>query len=279
LALLVFGAAVGAIDVAINIQAVIVEKASGRALMSGFHGFFSIGGIAGAASMSALLWLGFAPSWAALLVALLVAMLVLAGASGLLRHGEHREGGSLFALPHGVVILLGGLCFILFLAEGAMLDWSALLLVSRRGVDARVAGAGYAVFALAMTIGRFNGDHIVQALGPRPVLLGGGVGAAAGFALAALAPSMGWTLVGFALVGLGASNIVPILFSAAGRQQAMPSGPAISAISTVGYAGVLIGPAAIGGIAAITSLPMGFALLGASMLWVAATARIVAPRH
>jgi predicted MFS family arabinose efflux permease len=278
LALLVFGAAVGAIDVAINIQAVLVEKASGRALMSGFHGFFSIGGMAGAASMSALLWLRVAPSRAASLVALLVAVLVLAGASGLLRHGEHREGGSLFAWPQGVVILLGGLCFILFLAEGAMLDWSALLLVSRQGVDARVAGAGYAVFALAMTIGRFNGDRIVGALGPRPVLLGGGLGAAAGFALAGLAPSMGWTLVGFALVGLGASNIVPILFSAGGRQHTMPPGPAISAISTMGYAGVLIGPAAIGGIAAMTSLPVSFALLGASMLALPATARIVAPR-
>jgi fucose permease len=258
---------------------VIVERASGRALMSGFHGFFSVGGIAGAASISALLWLGVSPARAASLVALLMAALVLVCASGLLRHGEHRDGGALFALPHGVVILLGGLCFILFLAEGAMLDWSALLLASGRGVDARVAGAGYAVFALAMTIGRFTGDHIVQALGPRPVLLGGGLGAAAGFALAALAPSMGWTLAGFALVGLGASNLVPILFSAAGRQHAMSPGPAISAISTMGYAGILIGPAAIGGIAAMTSLPVGFALLGASLLGVAATARIVAPRR
>lgn len=278
LSLFAFGAAIGTIDVAINIQAVIVEKASGRALMSGFHGFFSVGGIAGAGLVSALLWWQVAPLNAALSVAVLLALLVLFGGRGLLRYGDRDGGGSMFVLPHGIVIVLGALCFIVFLAEGAMLDWSALLLVSQRALDASVAGIGYAIFAAAMTIGRFNGDRIVQRFGARPVLAIGGACAAAGFLLAAWLPLAATTLVGFALVGFGCSNIVPILFSAAGSQKAMPSGPAISAISTLGYAGILVGPAGIGWIARISSLPLAFVVLGLALIVVAASARIVAAR-
>ncbi|WP_082124246.1 MFS transporter [Lysobacter capsici] len=280
LTLFVFGAAIGTIDVAINIQAVIVEKASGRALMSGFHGFFSVGGIAGAGLVSAMLWWQVSPLNAALSVAVLLALLMLFGGRGLLRYGDDSHGGgSMFVLPHGIVILLGALCFIVFLAEGAMLDWSALLLVSQRAVDASVAGIGYAAFAAAMTIGRFNGDRIVQRFGPRPILAVGGACAAAGFLLAALIPSAATTLIGFALVGFGCSNIVPVLFTAAGNQKAMPSGPAISAISTLGYAGILTGPAGIGWIAKISSLPLAFVVLGLALIAVAASARIVAARR
>ncbi|ALN92083.1 MFS transporter [Lysobacter gummosus] len=278
LSLFVFGAAIGTIDVAINIQAVIVEKASGRPLMSGFHGFFSVGGIAGAGLVSIMLWLQATPLVAALSVAVLLALLMLLGGRGLLRYGDDGHGGSMFVLPHGVVILIGALCFIVFLAEGAMLDWSALLLVSGRGVAPSVAGIGYAVFALAMTVGRFNGDRIVQRFGPRPVLALGGACAAAGFLLAALLPWAGTTLLGFALVGLGCSNIVPILFTAAGNQKAMPAGAAVSAISTLGYAGILAGPAGIGWIAKISSLPLAFLVLGAALVAVAASARIAAAK-
>ncbi|MGO1071687.1 MFS transporter [Lysobacter sp. CA199] len=274
LTLFVFGAAIGTIDVAINIQAVIVEKASGRALMSGFHGFFSVGGIAGAGLVSVLLWAQATPLVAAMSVAVVLALLMLFGSRGLLRYGDDGHGGSMFVLPHGIVILLGVLCFIVFLAEGAMLDWSALLLVSGRGVQPSVAGMGYALFALAMTVGRFNGDRIVQRFGPRPVLALGGACAAAGFLLAALLPWTSTTLLGFALVGLGCSNIVPILFSAAGNQKAMSAGAAVSAISTLGYAGILVGPAGIGWIAKVSSLPLAFAALGVALVVVAASARI-----
>ena len=209
---------------------------------------------------------------------MLLALLMLAGSRGLLRYGDDGHGGSMFVLPHGIVILVGALCFMVFLAEGAMLDWSALLLVSQRGVEASAGGLGYAVFALAMTVGRFNGDRIVQRFGPRPVLALGGACAAAGFALAATLPWVGTTLLGFALIGLGCSNIVPILFTAAGSQKVMPAGAAISAVSTLGYAGILIGPAGIGWIAKISSLPMAFAVLGVGLVAVAACARLVAAR-
>ena len=278
LTLLVFGAAIGTFDVCVNIQAVIIEKASGGALMSGFHALFSVGGFAGAGCMALLLWLGLDPAWAcAVIVALLLALL-LAAAPRLLREAEAGEPGApLFVMPHGSVIVLGLLCFIVFLAEGSVLDWSALFLTSQRGMAAAQGGLGYAAFAIAMTLGRFSGDRVVRRFGGQRVLLLGGLCAAAGFFLTVLAPSVGGALAGFVLVGLGAANIVPILFTAAGRQGAMPASLAVSAITTLGYAGILAGPALIGFVAHASSLSMAFAGLGCALLLVAASARVGAP--
>ncbi len=276
LVLFVFGASLGTMDVAMNVQAVIVEKASGGALMSGFHGMFSLGGFAGAASMALLLWLGSGPLGACLAIVLLVALLLWRASPDLLHEPEAREGGApAFALPHGAVIFIGALCFIVFLAEGAMLDWSAVYLTAQLGLEEGRAGLGYAAFAVAMTFGRLTGDRVVGRFGGRPVLLVGGLCAAAGFFLAVAAPSPLLALAGFVLVGLGASNIVPILFTAAGNQKAMPASLAIAAITTIGYAGILAGPALIGFVAHLSSLKLAFAALGGALLLVAASARLV----
>jgi len=161
-----------------------------------------------------------------------------------------------------------------FLAEGAMLDWSALLLTAGHDLDASRGGLGYAAFAIAMTFGRLTGDKVVSRFGGKRVMLAGGVCAAAGFFCSVLAPSAPVALLGFLLIGLGASNIVPILFSAAGSQRAMPASLAISAVTTIGYAGILAGPALIGFIAHASSLNLAFACLGGAMLLVAASARL-----
>ena len=274
-ALLVFGAGIGTIDVAINIQAVIVEKASRKSMMSGFHGLFSVGGIAGAGGVSALLWAGASPLIASLCVVVIIAGLLLAFGRHLLPYGSEGERPPLFVLPRGEVLLIGGLCFILFLAEGAILDWSAVFLTFARSVDASHAGMGYAAFAVAMTVGRLSGDRIVQVLGRRRILVVGSLCAAAGFFLAALVPSPAAAFVGFALVGLGASNIVPVLYTAIGRQKAMPQDLAVAAITTIGYSGILSGPALIGLVAEVATLPFAFLCLGAMLLIVAGSSRIV----
>ena len=139
-ALLLFGAAIGMIDVAMNVQAVIVERASGKAMMSGFHGFFSIGGIAGAGGVSALLWLGLTPLQSTLLTVLAVIVLLALASRHLLRESGADDGGPMFVLPRGWVMFIGILCFIMFLAEGSMLDWSALFLTTLRGVEHSRAG-------------------------------------------------------------------------------------------------------------------------------------------
>lgn len=272
--LLIFGAAIGTIDVVVNIQAVIVEKASGRAMMSGFHGLWSIGGFIGAGAVSGLLGAGVSPLVATLCVIVVIIGLLLAFGKHLLPYGSEEENSPLFVLPKGIVLFIGFLCFIVFLAEGSMLDWSAVFLASLRGVDFSHAGLGYFVFSVAMTIGRLSGDRIVQALGGKKVLLFGGACAAAGIIIAIFIPTWIVSLIGFGLVGLGASNIVPILYSVLGRQKVMPTNLAVSAVTTLGYSGILVGPALIGFVAHIATLSFAFFGVAALLLIVSASSGI-----
>ena len=272
--LFVFGAGLGCVDSTVNLQAVIVERASGRNMMSGFHGLFSVGGIAGAAGVSALLALGLSPLWAIVVVIVLTLAALLKAAPHLLPYGSESSGPA-FAVPHGVVLFIGLLCFTVFLAEGAMLDWSAVFLTTEKNIGEAYAGLGYAAFALTMTAGRLTGDTIVKRLGARRVIVVGGIFAAAGMALATLAPSWEISLLGYALVGMGCSNIVPVLYTAVGKQTVMPEHIAVPAITTLGYAGILAGPAAIGFIAHASSLSMAFLLIAAMLVAVAISGRIL----
>lgn len=259
-ALFLFGAALGSIDVAMNIHAVEVERASDRPLMSGFHALFSIGGFAGASSMTLMLSLGLSPLAGVLInAALMLAAMALAAPR--LTRGAGDQDGATFALPRGVVLLLSLVAAATFLAEGAMLDWSALLITKGGLVAVAQGGLGYMLFSIAMTAGRLVGDKVVVRLGDRNMLRWGGLLAVGGFVVLLTAPVAAVALSGFVLIGLGASNIVPVLFRLAGAQTAMPAAQAISALSTIGYAGILIGPAGIGGVADITGLHGAFWLL------------------
>ena len=276
-ALLLFGGGVGAIDVAMNIQAVIVERASGRSMMSGFHGMFSVGGIAGALGVSALLFLGSSPIVAtSVVVGIIIALLAGFGRHllpSLPRYGSQHTA-RLLILPRGQVLVIAVLCCILFLVEGAMLDWSAVFLTTRRDVAPAQAGFGYAAFAATMTLGRLTGDRFVQALGGRRVLQLGSIAAIAGLMLIVAMPTEYAAFAGFMLAGAGCANLVPVLYTAAGKQSAMPSGPAISAITTVGYAGILCGPALIGLAAQLTSLNVAFAGLAGLLVIVVCWSRM-----
>ena len=262
-ALFLFGAGVGSVDCVVNIHAVIVERASGRALMSGFHGLFSLGGILGAGGASALLAAGASPLAATLCVVAGITLALLWAAPRLLPYGG-EPGGPPFALPRGVVLFIGVLCFIVFLTEGSALDWSAVFLTSARGAGASQAGLGYVAFATTMTAGRLLGDAIVRRLGGARVITLGGLCAACGLALAILVPVWQAGVLGYALVGVGCANIVPVLYSAIGRQTVMAEAVAVPAVTTLGYAGILVGPAAIGFVAGATSLSV--ALLGLALL-------------
>jgi predicted MFS family arabinose efflux permease len=271
--LFVFGAGLGSIDVTMNIQAVIVERASGQAMMSGFHGLFSLGGMAGAACMTVLLGAGSSPLAATMFVVATVIVALAVSIAHVLPYGGKGEGPT-FAIPHGVVLWIGALCCMAFLAEGAMLDWSAVFLTSVRGMETAYAGLGYAVFSLTMTIGRLTGDRVVRLLGGDNVIFFGGLCAASGFALATLVPFWQVTLLGYALVGAGSANIVPVLYTSVGRQTAMPEYLAVPAITTLGYAGILAGPAAIGLVAQAANLTVAFMIVALLMLSLAASGRL-----
>jgi predicted MFS family arabinose efflux permease len=272
LALFLFGAGMGALDCTMNIQAIIIERASGRTMMSGFHGLFSLGGVAGAGGVSGLLSLGMSPGHATFIVVAAIAALLAFSAPFYLPYGG-RSSGPAFALARGVVLFIGVLCFILFLTEGAVLDWSAVFLIDVRGMSAAHAGFGYAAFAATMTAGRLTGDRIVVRFGSKAIVIGGSLIAAAGLALATLVPFQAVAILGYALVGVGCSNIVPVMFSLAGKQDEMPESIAVPAITIMGYAGILLGPAFIGYVAHVSSLAIALLILAAMLVGVAASAR------
>jgi predicted MFS family arabinose efflux permease len=278
-ALLYFGVMLGVVDVAMNAHAVAVEVRAARPLMSGFHGLFSIGGLLGAACISALLAVGVSLLMASLTLAALLLLIVLSQWGRLL--DDRQPSNAVVHAPRrgmrmpGTVWLLGALCFVSFLAEGSMLDWSAVFLRDVRGVAAASAGIGYAAFSLSMALARITGDAVIARFGPQRTVRVGALVAATGFVLAAWAPWPVTTLLGFVLVGLGAANIVPLMFGAAGRLPGVPAGVAIATVTAVGYAGLLAGPALIGFLAHASSLSIALALVGGLLVLVALTARIV----
>jgi MFS family permease len=247
-ALLVFGASLGSLDVAMNLHAVEVERALSRPLMSGFHALFSIGGFAGSGFMTLMLSNQVSPFHSVIIASIVVASAISAAAPHLLRTSDGKLG-RLLVLPHGIVLVLALLAFVAFLVEGALLDWSALLLVTTKMVAPARGGVGYMLFSIAMTAGRLTGDRAVARLGDRKVFLLSGLTAVLGFALLLATNYSPLALSGFVLIGLGAANIVPTLFRRAGNQREMPAPLALAATTGAGYAGLLAGPALVGFIA------------------------------
>ncbi|HGM5806065.1 TPA: MFS transporter [Serratia marcescens] len=277
-ALGVFGAVNGIMDVAMNSQAIVVERESGQAKMSGFHGFYSLGGIAGAGGVSLLLLLGIVPALAIGLIALLIAILLPIVASDLLAQGgigERCRGGVRLALAHGKILFIALLCFFVFLTEGAMLDWSALFLHAERGVAKSQAGMGFTLYAVAVACGRLYGDRLIGIIGRYRTLLFGSLCAATGLLLTVTVPLAWAAFGGLMMIGLGIANIVPILFNAVGNQKQVPPGQAFPAVTLVGYIGLLTGPALIGFIAKYTTLTLAFGCTLLCLVLVSISARAV----
>ncbi|WP_241610071.1 MFS transporter [Rosenbergiella epipactidis] len=258
LSLVVFGAGVGLIDVTVNMQGALVEQESSQPLMSGFHGLFSIGGIVGAAGGSLVLSSGFTPMMMSLCTFLIIVLLVISVSKHLLPFAAHSEVENRAFKLNAHLLLMAIMCMICFLAEGAMLDWSGVWLTSARGLALNHAGWGYAVFAVAMAIMRLLGDKLVSTLGRGKILFLSGFFAMSGYALAVLLPGWQASLVAFMLVGIGAANVAPIVTTLASVEKIMPSNMSVAFVSTVGYLGILMGPALIGFIAHSVNLSVAF---------------------
>jgi len=263
--LLGFGGALGSLDVAMNVHAVEVERDARVPLMSGFHAMFSVGGFAGAALVTLLLSSGVGALACTLLcLAVMVAAMGVASPR-LVEAGRVAAGHSLAWPRSGAMLLLAALAAVCFLVEGAMLDWSALLLTTRALAAPAQGGLGYAFFAVAMTVGRFSGDAITARIGVRSTMQAGGALSVLGFGVLLFGGRLEFALAGFALIGLGASNIVPVLFRRCGNVPGTSPAMAVAALTTVGYAGQLMGPAAVGFVSHLSSLPAAFWLLAALM--------------
>ncbi|MEX2593772.1 MAG: MFS transporter [Anditalea sp.] len=273
--LFIFGASVGAVDVAMNAHAVRVQHLYGRHIMSSFHGLFSVGGLVGSLGLGALIKAGLSPVGAAITISMLLLLVTLSQYKKLLpfKAEGKQEDGTGFFWPKKPVIYLGLMCFIAFLAEGAVLDWSAVFLQFNRGFDPELSGIGYAAFSVAMATMRLTGDRLVKRISPRKMVIYGSLISAAGFFIVVFTPGSGMALFGFVLVGLGSANIVPVFFSAAGNMEHTPAYIAIPAITTIGYAGQLAGPALLGFISYFFSLPIAIGFIGVLLLIVSFTYR------
>ncbi len=270
------GFASGALDVAMNSNAVEVEACYRRPIMSSLHGLFSAGGLFGAAAAGLAAPLGIDPAAHILIVTAGLAACIAVAFGVLLGTPRSAARRPAFAWPQGRLLALGGLALCGLLAEGAIGDWSAVYL--RDVVDAgpTVAALGFAGFSLTMACGRFAGDRVVERFGPAWVLIGGSAGAAAALAAALLAGGELPAILGFAGVGIGLANLIPIVFGAAGRLPEFAPGVAIAAVSSAGYCGFLAGPPLIGLVAEIGGLTFGLCVVAAALAAMVAGGRVVA---
>ncbi|GJG87275.1 MFS transporter [Gemmatimonadetes bacterium T265] len=265
----------GATEVPMNAQATLLEARDARPRMSSFHGCFSLGGFLGSALAALLLRHGDTPRVTLPAAGVACAVISAVVSRSLLREtpaalhttAERAARPSLATLARDRTLLaLGALAFCGLFGEGAMSDWSALLLQRTTGVAPAAAALGYAAFSIAMTLGRFSGDMVIARLGRGRTLRASGLVAAAGLTVALVSPYVA-AVLGFAAVGLGYANLVPILFSASGRRAGSAG---IAAVSTLGYFGFVIGPPTIGGLSTLLgSLPLALGVVAAFALLIA----------
>ncbi len=278
--LFLFGAGIGAIDVAMNAHGLLVQQLYNKPIMSSLHGLFSVGGLCGPIAIGLLIKLGLQPLMAAICIAVLLVAMVSAQWKHLMdaktekaltmdfsqsTASDAARKGSWLSAP---LIFLGLMCFSAFLSEGAMLDWSAIFLREDKGMDKALAGVGYASFSVAMAAMRLVGDRIVSTIDAKFVVIYGALVGAGGLALAVFTPWLITALLGFVLLGVGAANIVPIIFSEAGSMKNVSGSVAIAVMTTMGYAGQLAGPVILGFIALHYSLPAALAFTALLLLFV-----------
>lgn len=280
--LMVFGGCTITIDVAANMNGVTVERMTGRHLMSGFHGGYSLGTLIGAGAMSVLFTLGFMPKWAVVICMVFILLALVFGCRDLLPKEEFvlsdapvekLRKNKLYIPP--MVIVVGLLCFIMYASEGAVMGWSAIFVSQERGVDMSMAGFFYTAFAVSMTIMRLRGDKTVNRLGQRFVVAGGALLIAVGFMVVVLVDSSVAAVVGFVIVGCGAANVVPQLVSFAAHIKGMAVHNIISFINALGYSGILLGPVLIGFVGKHYGLHISFVGIAFFVLIVAVVSSII----
>lgn len=246
------GIVTGMLDIAMNAQAILVEQAYKKSIMTSFHALFSIGMMVGAGSASFFTALGTDLTFHFLIV-VGGSLFAVTWASKNLVHDNpdpaHHTEGPLFRLPNRSIVSIGVITFCCMLGEGAMSDWSVNYMENIALASKTLAPIGLSAFATAMTLGRIFGDRARNTLGDRRMIILGGLLSLLGLSLALLFPEPYTSITGFFLVGLGLSSIVPIAYSIAGNTKDLPSGVGLAMVTTVGYSGFLFGPPIIGFIA------------------------------
>ena len=262
IALLAYGVTLGCLEVSVNIYGTYLENRHKGRLMSGLHAAYSIGEVASAAALTALFVLGISPLGAVGTLMLILAIVLIATLRQIENHKietpkkEKAQSGRIKL--NGPIGILAVICGVIFLTEGAMLDWSAIYLRDNAGVPQEASAFGYTLFVIAMAVSRLMGDRVTEKVGPNVVLLAGVAMIIASLCVMVFFPVPVAVFASLFVMGLGIANLAPILISAASRDKKMESVKAITAVTTVGYGGLLAGPALIGAVSSAVSLEGAF---------------------
>jgi MFS family permease len=275
-AMVLLGASESVFDVAINAEGTTLETLSNRAVMSGFHGMFSLGAMIGAAS-SAIMIRAAVPSWIQLAaIGIAIATSILVSSRGMLASHPHTEPSQAhFTWPKGALLVVGILICFGMLAEGVMYNWSVLYVSQELHSPQERAALAYVAFAGATAAMRFAGDSVRARVSERTMLVAGPTLSALAMLAVLLIARPWFAMVGFALVGVGLATIVPILYNAATRVPGVSRAAAIASVSSIGYMGFMIGPPIIGAIAHATTLTIAMGTLIVSALILIIGARSV----
>lgn len=276
-ALFLFGAVIGGMDVAMNANAVEVEKKLSRAVMSSSHGFWSLGGFAGGA-LGGILIEAHGHLVHAAVVTLIAVVLGLASFKYMVTEDTPvvHEKQKLAFPTNPLIYLIGLMALFSMVPEGSVLDWAALYLQQERGADIATAGFAFAAFSGTMSIMRFLGDGVRNRFGAVKTLRVSALIGASGLLVASLAPTSWVAILAFAFSGLGIANMVPIAFSAAGNQPGTSSGVALSMVTLMGYSGILVAPSAIGFVGGRTGFGPVYMVLAALLIVVFLMANLAA---
>ncbi len=271
--MLLLGAGESVFDVAINTEGSALETLTGRAVMSGFHGMFSLGAMIGAAAAAAMIRGNVPSSMQLAIVGAVVATSIAVAARGMLSsHPAAESSQANFTWPKGALLLIGMLILSGMLAEGVMYNWSVLYVAQELHAPQELAALAYVAFAGATAAMRFAGDSVRARISERTMLVAGPALAAFAMLLVLLVARPWFAMVGFAFVGIGLATVVPILYNAATRVPGVSRAAAIASVSSIGYLGFMIGPPIIGALAHATSLTiaMGTQIVAAAVLIVGA---------
>ncbi|MDE7169901.1 MAG: MFS transporter [Mucispirillum sp.] len=272
-AMFILGSGMGMLDVALNIQGALSESGTNKHLMSGFHSMYSFGVFFGIIFMTIFFNMGLKPLQASIVTAMILLVIIL-----LLIKTTLTAGGDtpkkLFTKPSRILFVLGIVCFIAYVSEGVILDWSALFMIESRNVLPENAGYAFSLFYLTMGIFRLAGDRIAQRLSEKSIMTLSSVSAVAGILIMLFIPAKSMAFVGFAVAGGGLANIVPVTVSAAGKYRGnMPVNIAVSSVATVGYFGTLLGPVVMGIVSKAIGISAAFAGVAAIILIIAVLSR------
>ena len=266
-ALFMFGFCGNLLNIAVNTQAIGVEAIYGRSIMASFHGLWSLAGFSGAAVSTIMLSFKLTPFIHFVIISIASALLIFTAYKYTLPLDNGTGHQPLFAKPDKAVLKLGLIVFGCLVCEGTMFDWSGVYFDKVLNVPASYRTLGYIAFMSSMASGRFIADWLVTKFSVKNMLQASGIIIAIGLLTAVIFPFIIPATIGFLLVGIGVSSVVPLTYGLAGKSTTMSPGAALAALSTVGFLGFLLGPPLIGFIAQLAGLRWSFtviALLGLS---------------